>query len=196
VAEIAEAIRLSVAPYRRDLESKTTLLNDAVGMIKTRNERIQEIETLLLSTQRDLWALEAGMEASDRNNAASLNGPGALKKRETTDAGLNITLFQNWIATQLQHQQEHTRAMTEAAEALHNARLAVERLCAERDTQEQQRLDMEELAKASSQDMEDALDDRRQWREYAQGLEKKLERLTLRSTETGLADDEPDAPVS
>jgi chromosome segregation ATPase len=57
--EITRAISISVEPYRRDLDIKSDLMNDAVEMVKTRNERITEIETLMLNTQRDLWALEA-----------------------------------------------------------------------------------------------------------------------------------------
>jgi|GEM_PF-1197249 len=62
---VAKAIGISVEPYRRDLENKSGLLNDAVEMIKTRNERIKEIETLILNTQKDLWALE--VEYDERN---------------------------------------------------------------------------------------------------------------------------------
>jgi len=56
--EVCKAIQASVEPYRRDLESKTNLLNDAVEMVKIRNERIKEVETLMLNAQKDLWALE------------------------------------------------------------------------------------------------------------------------------------------
>lgn len=55
---VAKAISLSVEPYRRELETKTGLLNDAVDMIKTRNQRIKEIEGLILKTQKDLWELD------------------------------------------------------------------------------------------------------------------------------------------
>jgi chromosome segregation ATPase len=55
---VTKAISLSVEPYRRELETKTGLLNDAVEMIKTRNQRIKEIESLILRTQKELWELE------------------------------------------------------------------------------------------------------------------------------------------
>lgn len=63
--EVAQAICISVEPYRRDLESKSNLLNDAVEMVKIRNDRIREIETLMLNTQKELWEHEA--EILDRN---------------------------------------------------------------------------------------------------------------------------------
>lgn len=56
--EVAAAICISVDPYRRDLESKSNLLNDAVEMVKIRNERIRSIETLMLITQKELWENE------------------------------------------------------------------------------------------------------------------------------------------
>ncbi|MDA3874851.1 MAG: hypothetical protein PF795_12945 [Kiritimatiellae bacterium] len=62
VAEITRAIGISVEPYRRDLETKSNLMNDAVEMVKVRNDRIKEIETLMLNTQKDLWALEVEHE--------------------------------------------------------------------------------------------------------------------------------------
>ncbi|MEX2605900.1 MAG: hypothetical protein WD708_01015 [Kiritimatiellia bacterium] len=66
VKEITRAISISVEPYRRDLETKSDLLNDAVEMVKTRNARIKEIETLMLNTQRDFWALEVGHEEQSK----------------------------------------------------------------------------------------------------------------------------------
>jgi hypothetical protein len=66
--EVARAISTSVAPYRRDLESKSDLLNDAVEMVKVRNQRIKELETHNLKIQGELWALEAEVDQlrSDR----------------------------------------------------------------------------------------------------------------------------------
>jgi chromosome segregation ATPase len=55
---VAKAVAVSVEPYRKELESKTELLNDAVEMVKTRNNRIREVESLLLRVQKDLWELE------------------------------------------------------------------------------------------------------------------------------------------
>ncbi len=60
--EIASAICTSVEPYRRDLENKSNLLNDAVEMVKIRNERIRDIESLMLNTQKELWELEVAQE--------------------------------------------------------------------------------------------------------------------------------------
>ncbi len=65
VSEVAAAICISVEPYRRDLESKSNLLNDAVEMVKIRNDRIRDIETLMLNTQKELWENEADL--LDRN---------------------------------------------------------------------------------------------------------------------------------
>lgn len=62
VTAITRAIGISVEPYRRDLETKSSLMNDAVEMVKVRNDRIKEIETLMLNTQKDLWALEVEHE--------------------------------------------------------------------------------------------------------------------------------------
>lgn len=56
--EIARAVAVSVEPYRKELEAKSELLNDAVEMVKTRNTRIREVESLLLRVQKDLWSLE------------------------------------------------------------------------------------------------------------------------------------------
>lgn len=58
-AEVTEAISRSVHPYLKDLETKVDLLDDAVEMVKIRNERIRELETISLKTQSELWALEA-----------------------------------------------------------------------------------------------------------------------------------------
>lgn len=68
VQEVTKAICVSVEPYRRDLETKSNLLNDAVEMVKIRNERIRELETLMLTTQAELWALEASMDEQDRRS--------------------------------------------------------------------------------------------------------------------------------
>lgn len=65
VSEVAAAICISVEPYRRDLESKSNLLNDAVEMVKIRNDRIRDIESLMLNTQKELWENEADL--LDRN---------------------------------------------------------------------------------------------------------------------------------
>ncbi|WFB36413.1 hypothetical protein P3T73_01370 [Kiritimatiellota bacterium B12222] len=65
-SEVSAAICVSVEPYRRDLENKANLLNDAVEMVKTRNERIRDIETLMLSTQKELWELEVEIEAKNQ----------------------------------------------------------------------------------------------------------------------------------
>ncbi|MGA0334184.1 MAG: hypothetical protein ACO3N7_06965 [Kiritimatiellia bacterium] len=60
---MATAICRSVDPYRRDLENKSKLLNDAVEMVKVRNERIRDVETLMLNTQKELWQLEYELNA-------------------------------------------------------------------------------------------------------------------------------------
>jgi len=61
-SEIARAVAACVEPYRKELEAKTDLLNDAVEMVKTRNNRIREIESLLLKVQKELWALDVLFE--------------------------------------------------------------------------------------------------------------------------------------
>ena len=60
--EVTEAICISVEPYRTEIDTKADLLDDAVEMIKVRNERIKELETLSLNIQSELWALEAEMD--------------------------------------------------------------------------------------------------------------------------------------
>lgn len=62
VETVKRAISISVEPYRRELDSKSNLLNEAVEMVKTRNRRIREIESLILKVQKDLWALEVEYE--------------------------------------------------------------------------------------------------------------------------------------
>lgn len=64
--EVASAICASVDPYRRDLENKTGLLNDAVEMVKVRNERIRDIETLMLKTQKELWEIEFALDEQEQ----------------------------------------------------------------------------------------------------------------------------------
>jgi chromosome segregation ATPase len=59
---VAKAVAACVEPYRKELEVKTELLNDAVEMVKTRNSRIREVESLLLRVQKELWALEVGYD--------------------------------------------------------------------------------------------------------------------------------------
>ena len=61
-AAVAKAVAVCVEPYRKELEAKTELLNDAVEMVKTRNARIREVESLLLRVQKDLWGLEVVYE--------------------------------------------------------------------------------------------------------------------------------------
>jgi len=68
VEEIAKAIHLNVDPYRRDLDNKSELLNDAVEMIKVRNERIREIESLILETQKELWEAEVHLDEQKETN--------------------------------------------------------------------------------------------------------------------------------
>ena len=50
--KVLHAIFTSVEPYRLELEAKSKLLNDAVEMVKVRNQRIREVETLMLGIQR------------------------------------------------------------------------------------------------------------------------------------------------
>jgi chromosome segregation ATPase len=56
--DVAKAVSICVEPYRKELEAKSTLLNDAVEMVRVRNLRIREIESLLLRVQCELWAME------------------------------------------------------------------------------------------------------------------------------------------
>ncbi len=65
--KVLHAIVSSVEPYRLELDAKTKLLNDAVEMVKVRNQRIREVETLMLGIQRELWELE--VDYDERNEA-------------------------------------------------------------------------------------------------------------------------------
>jgi len=65
--KVLQAILTSVEPYRLELEAKSKLLNDAVEMVKIRNQRIREVETLMLGIQRELWELE--VDYDERNEA-------------------------------------------------------------------------------------------------------------------------------
>ncbi len=95
---VAKAIGLSVEPYRRELETKSGLLNDAVEMIKTRNQRIKEIESLILNTQKELWEMEVLHEDPHAENARAMeqlqeardlaeeNGTGSGPEPEAADS--------------------------------------------------------------------------------------------------------------
>ena len=61
-SEVTQALCTSVEPYRLDLETKAKLLDDAVEMIKSRNERIKEVETHTLTIQKELWELEVALD--------------------------------------------------------------------------------------------------------------------------------------
>lgn len=82
--EVAEAIMISVGPYRRDLESKANLLNDAVEMVKIRNDRIRAVESLMLNTQKELWELEVDLDEqkSLQNKNGDLSEEVAQKFKE------------------------------------------------------------------------------------------------------------------
>lgn len=103
VKEITRAIGISVEPYRRDLETKSDLLNDAVVMVKVRNDRIKEIETLMLNSQRDFWALEVDHEEQSEECKGLLSELHRLREeqqlpvapeRDETDEEL-VTLREN-----------------------------------------------------------------------------------------------------
>ena len=53
-------------------------MDDAVEMIKVRNERIRELETISLKTQSELWALEAQAD-EETNTGVEEPDHGALK---------------------------------------------------------------------------------------------------------------------
>lgn len=65
--DVQKAIATSVEPYRLELDSKVKLLNDAVEMVKVRNQRIRDVETLMLGIQKEFWELE--VEYDERNEA-------------------------------------------------------------------------------------------------------------------------------
>jgi chromosome segregation protein len=255
VEEIAEAIHISVDPYRRDLENKAELLNDAVEMIKLRNERIKEIETLMLETQRDLWALEVeydqgktkhkqtqNMLRETRERLQSLEDNGnetdsqvdtltaRIKELEENEGVLtgkkdrlkhkltNMIALSERLEKQVKSYREHcgpgsdsaeqletlrsslvkqAEAQTAAVEDLEKARdllskaaKELDRLHRELQAKDQQRKDLEELVKSSSMDMQNALDDRKQWRKHAQELETKVQELTatLQEGETQISE--------
>jgi len=85
VEAVKRAISISVEPYRRELESKGNLLNEAVEMVKTRNRRIREIESLILKVQKDLWALEVEHEDTAARTEAAEEAPSenVLEELET-----------------------------------------------------------------------------------------------------------------
>ena len=103
--QLTEVICKSVEPYRRDLENKSDLLNDAVEMVKLRNERIKEIETLMLNTQSELWALEAEMDGKE-------DGPGeeteAVELEELQGRNQELSDEQARLGSRLHHMVEHT----------------------------------------------------------------------------------------
>lgn len=244
VEEIAEAITISVEPYRRDLENKSRLLNDAVEMIKVRNERIKEVETLMLETQRDLWALEVEHDAAktkhkktqtllretrekvgetEREEAARSEEQNTLRSRlealenqkktledqeerlkarlaNTTDlaerlqkevkmfqeffapgstTGINLDRLTETMRELLDRGPHCLESLDAAKDRLAYAAAELQRLTAEVERRDRQRRDLEELVKSSSQDMQNALDDRKQWRNHALQLEKKLQDLEI-----------------
>lgn len=248
VADVAEAIKISVEPYRRDLENKSELLNDAVEMIKVRNERIKEIETLMLETQRDLWALEVEHDAArtkhkktqsllketrERAGETQRDEEARVSEIETLRAKINdletredslvqkkdrlkarlvnttdlaerlqgeVKMFHEFFdpesetSTDMDRIQEAMRGLLDkgpkcvedldaAKDKLSRAATAMEHLATELERKDRQRQDLEELVKSSSQDMQTALDDRKQWRNHAHDLEKKLQDLEIRLQE-------------
>lgn len=87
---IARAVAACVEPYRKELEAKTELLNDAVEMVKTRNTRIREVESLLLKVQKDLWELDVVYEAEKEDYLRALADRKRLKQQleaSETDRG-------------------------------------------------------------------------------------------------------------
>ncbi|MCC5844813.1 MAG: hypothetical protein JJU05_11230 [Verrucomicrobia bacterium] len=80
-AAVARAVAACVEPYRKELEAKTELLNDAVEMVKTRNSRIREVESLLLRVQKDLWALEVGYDEEKEDYVRSQADRKRLKQK-------------------------------------------------------------------------------------------------------------------
>lgn len=81
--EVARAVGISVAPYRRDLEARSDLLNDAVEMVKIRNQRIKELETHNLKIQGELWALEVEIDRMQSEREAEEAPP----EDEEADSG-------------------------------------------------------------------------------------------------------------
>lgn len=114
VKEVTQAICTTVEPYRRELETKSDLLNDAVEMVKIRNERIKELETLVLKTQSELWALEVTIDemeeqAGDTEELDSLRTrqEDLQKEKEELDSKLsNMVIHCDHLNQALQaHQQ-------------------------------------------------------------------------------------------
>lgn len=118
VKEITRAIGISVEPYRRDLETKSSLLNDAVEMVKVRNDRIKEIETLMLNTQKDLWALE--VEHEEQSEALELKLRQAHTDLNENEIKLETALqTQHQLAEQnVQGEKQRKKLKTELAAAL------------------------------------------------------------------------------
>lgn len=209
VKEVTRAICTSVEPYRRDLETKANLLNDAVEMVKVRNERIKELETLMLNTQGELWALEVEMDGSQQNgksgdpeNSLQKENEQLVEKKEKLKSRLaNMIAHSEHLSTSLKAHQEWMHpdgglyevldAVTASVEAgrqslsdgsagCEEAVEGIRRLSAELQTLRKQlleketaRREMEDLVRASSEDMQRALDERNQWRKRATELEAK-----------------------
>jgi len=87
VDAVKRAISISVEPYRRELEAKGNLLNEAVEMVKTRNRRIREIESLILKVQKDLWALEVEHEETGERPVLPATAASVAEQEELEELG-------------------------------------------------------------------------------------------------------------
>jgi len=239
VEEITQAIHLSVEPYRLDLENKSELLNDAVEMIKVRNERIREIESLILETQKELWESEVLLdeqkqthkktrsqlkeirqelrgtrdeeserggevrelrqdnerltkqisELTQKKDALKLRLTNMVEHAEKLEAELlhcqetmvgkngiqeEVVRLGNVLTHRLDHMPGEVEDIRIATGYLKQAREELERLQIALEDRERQRSDLEELVRSSSVDMQNALDDRKQWRNQAMELEKRI----------------------
>lgn len=239
IEDVVNAIHISVDPYRHDLENKSELLNDAVEMIKIRNERIKEIESLILQTQKELWEAEVlvdeqketykktrsqlkevrqelrGTRDEDSEKGGELrrlnqeneelrsqlesieDREGKLKLRLTNmvehaeelekqllhhqgamhgEAGIGIQIdaMHQLLSKRLEQMPGELADIELAMDLLRKSNEELDRLHKALEETERQRQDLEELVRSSTVDMQNALDDRKQWRNQALELEKKI----------------------
>lgn len=123
---VARAVAACVDPYRKELEAKTELLNDAVEMVKTRNARIREVESLLLRVQKDLWALEVGYDEEKEDYLRAQADRKRLKQHiealESNERGLHVVeqRFEQTLGS-LAHVHEQIAAMEDRSGSVNEA---------------------------------------------------------------------------
>lgn len=117
IEAVKRAISVSVEPYRRELEAKSTLLNEAVEMVKLRNQRIKEVESILLKVQKDLWQLEVEHEERSADYVEAQKDRSLLKKKlqevqeKPPEAGSQVRSDE--MAQELQVLKQKNRTTTE-----------------------------------------------------------------------------------